>query len=159
MGILLFVVGSTSYFVLRGPYDTTTIPEPGPRPSPVILPAPAPRPGGSTSGIATSMPIPTASDQIAVGETPGFVTIAPNGSFAYIANRAADVITVVDTAIDKVVATIPIPDGPPQYLAFAPDGSRLYIGVFNDPDRSINKVVVLDTQTNTVLTTAPRTSG
>ena len=99
------------------------------------------------------MPIPTASDQIAVGETPGFVTIAPNGSFAYIANRAADVITVVDTAIDKVVATIPIPDGPPQYLAFAPDGSRLYISVFNDPDRSINKVVVLDTQTNTVLTT------
>ena len=86
-----------------------------------------------------------------MGDTPGFVTIAPNGTFAYVANRAAGVVTVVDTAIDKVVATIPIPDGPPQYLAFSPDGSRLYVSVFNDPDRSINEVAVLDTQTNTVV--------
>ena len=101
------------------------------------------------------MPIPPIGGKIPVGKTPGFVAIAPNGKFAYIANRAAGVVTVVDTAIDKVVATIPIPDGPPQYLAFAPDGSRLYVSVFNDPDRSINRVAVLDTQTNTVLTTIP----
>ena len=69
-----------------------------------------------------SRPIPAVAGEIPVGNTPGFVAIAPNGTFAYVANRAAGVVTVVDTAIDKVVATIPIPDGPPQYLAFAPDG-------------------------------------
>ena len=34
-----------------------------------------------------------------------------------------------------------------------PDGSRLYVSVFQDSDRSINEVAVLDTRTNTVLTT------
>ena len=34
-----------------------------------------------------------------------------------------------------------------------PDGSRLYVSVFKDSDRSINEVAVLDTRTNTVLTT------
>src|SRR4029078_741293 len=56
-------------------------------------------------------------------------------------------------AVDKVVATIPSPDGPPQYLAFSPDGSRLYVSVFQDSEPAINEVDVLDTQTNTVLTT------
>ena len=78
------------------------------------------------------MPIPAIAGEIPVGSTPGYVAIAPNGTFAYVANRAAGVVTVVDTAIDKVVATIPLPDGPPQYLAFAPDGSRLYVSVFQD---------------------------
>ena len=95
--------------------------------------------------VAASVPIPAIAGEIPVGSTPGYVAIAPNGTFAYVANRAAGVVTVVDTAIDKVVATIPLPDGPPQYLAFAPDGSRLYVSVFQDSDRSINEVAVLDT--------------
>ena len=111
-----------------------------------MLPPPAQPPVAKPPTVAASVPIPPIGGEIPVGKTPGFVAIAPNGKLAYIANRAAGVVTVVDTAVNKVAATIPIPDGPPQYLAFAPDGTRLYVSVFNDPDRSINRVVVLDTQ-------------
>jgi YVTN family beta-propeller protein len=151
VAVLVLLVGAITYVVLR-PTGGPGV-QAGAVPSPILLPPPAPRPTEQQPSIAASRPIPAVAGEIPVGNTPGFVAIAPSGSFAYVANRAAGVVTVVDTAIDKVVATIPIPDGPPQYLAFSPDGSRLYVSVFNDPDRSINRVAVLDTQTNTVLTT------
>jgi YVTN family beta-propeller protein len=148
---VLVLLAGAAFFLLRP--SSTPVADGGPRSSPVLLPPPAARPAEQQLEIEPSRPIPAIAGEIPVGNTPGFVAIAPKGTFAYIANRAAGVVTVVDTAIDKVVATIPIPDGPPQYLAFAPDGTRLYVSVFNDPDRSINRVAVLDTQTNTVLTT------
>ncbi len=149
---VVLLVGTIGYALTR---DTVDPPVAAPRPSAIPLPPPAQRPADQPPTVAASVPIPAIAGEVPVGRTPGFVAIAPNGKFAYVANRAAGVVTVVDTAVDKVVATIPIPDGPPQYLAFAPDGSRLYVSVFNDADRSINRVAVLDTQTNTVLTTIP----
>jgi YVTN family beta-propeller protein len=149
---LLLLVGAIAYVVTRtgstAPDDVVAGPT-----TRVVVPPPAERPPDRPLEVSTSVPIPSVDGEIQVGKTPGFVAIAPGGKFAYIANRGAGVVTVVDTAIDKVVATIPIPDGPPQYLAFAPDGTRLYVSVFNDPDRSINRVAVLDTQSNTVVTT------
>ena len=147
------MAGVGVFTLTRGGGDPA--PQAAPQAPAIVLPPPAQAPAEQPSAIAASVPIPPVAGEIAVGQTPGFVAIAPNGKFAYVANRAAGTVTVVDTAIDKLVATIPIPDGPPQYLAFAPDGSRLYVSVFNDPDRSINRVAVLDTQTNTVLTTIP----
>ena len=105
-----------------------------------MLPPPAQKQPEKQLTVAASVPIPAIAGEIPVGSTPGYVAIAPNGTFAYVANRAAGVVTVVDTATDKVAPRIPIPDGPPQYLAFSPDGSRLYVSVFNDPDRAINEV-------------------
>jgi YVTN family beta-propeller protein len=151
---VVLLVGTIGYALTRGSADPPPTAA-APRPSPIPLPPPAQRPADQPPTVAASVPIPAIAGEVPVGRTPGFVAIAPDGKFAYVANRAAGVVTVVDTAVDKVVATIPIPDGPPQYLAFAPDGSRLYVSVFNDPDRSINRVAVLDTQTNTVLTTIP----
>lgn len=58
--------------------------------------------------------IPALGATIPVGKTPGFVVVSPNGRHAYIANRAAQLITVLDTAVNKVTATIAIPAGPPQ---------------------------------------------
>ena len=88
-------------------------------------PPPAPAPGAgpaahrATARRRRSRPIPAV-----LGESrwaaPGLVAIAPNGTFAYVANLGAGVVTVVDTAIDNLVATIPIPDGPPQYLGSHP---------------------------------------
>jgi YVTN family beta-propeller protein len=150
--VLVALVGLVAYLFLQGSGGPETT-DGRTRPTVVALPPPAERPPDQPLQIAASVPIPAVAGQIPAGNTPGYVAIAPNGTFAYVANRAAGVVTVVDTAIDKVVATIPIPDGPPQYLAFAPDGTRLYVSIFNDPDRSINRVAVLDTQTNTVLTT------
>jgi YVTN family beta-propeller protein len=150
---LLVLIGSLVFVVARSQgHEAQVLPDSDVGSSAVMLPPPAQRPVSSTPPVATSLPIPAVAGEIPVGKTPGFVAIAPSGEFAYIANRAAGVVTVVDTAIDKVVATIPVPDGPPQYLAFAPDGKRLYVSVFNDPDRSINEVAVLDSRTNTVLT-------
>lgn len=117
-----------------------------------------PAPGSAPSAAGTAGPeraIPALGATIAVGNTPTFVAVSPTGRQAYVANGNAGVLTVVDTAINKVTATVPITVGPPQYLAFAPDGHRLYVSVFND-QQTIHAVDVLDTASNTVIATIPQ---
>jgi YVTN family beta-propeller protein len=109
------------------------------------VPKPAPK---------TAVPIPSIGEPIPVGATPGFVAVSPNGRQLYVANRTAGVVTVVDSAVNAVTATIPVPAGPPQFLAFAPDGSRLYVSVFNE-ERTIAAVAVIDTADNEVIATIP----
>ncbi len=94
------------------PSGSTLAPEPAPSAAPTAGPEVA---------------IPALGVTIPVGKTPGFVVVSPNGRHAYITNRDAQLITVLDTAVDKVTATIPISAGPPQFLAFAPDGRTLYV--------------------------------
>jgi len=108
-----------------------------------------------TADIGPEVAIPALGPTIQVGKTPGFVAVSPNGRHAYIANRNAQVVTVVDTAVNQVTANIPIAAGPPQFLAFAPDGRTLYVTIFNDT-RTIHVVDVLDTATNTVIGTIPQ---
>jgi YVTN family beta-propeller protein len=103
---------------------------------------------------ATAVPIPSIGETIPVGATPGFVVAAPNGRQLYIASRTAGVVTVVDTAVNQVTATIPIDAGPPQFIAFSPDGRRAYVSVWNE-ERTIAAVSVLDTTTNSVVETIP----
>ncbi|MBV9012019.1 MAG: cation/acetate symporter ActP [Pseudonocardiales bacterium] len=107
------------------------------------------------SDVGPEVAIPALGGIIPVGKTPGFVAVSPNGRHAYIANRNAQVLTVVDTAINQVTATIPIPTGPPQFLAFAPDSRTLYVTIFND-QRTIHAIDVLDTATNAVIATIPQ---
>ncbi|MEJ2864546.1 Hsp70 family protein [Actinomycetospora flava] len=104
--------------------------------------------------VAASVPIPTLGTAIPVGQTPGYAQVSPNGRLVYIANRTAGVVTVVDTSVNAVTATIPITSGPPQYVTFAPDGKRVYVSVFDDA-RTIAAVSVLDTTTNQVVATIP----
>ncbi len=99
--------------------------------------------------------IPALGGVIQVGKTPGFVAVSPNGRHAYVANGKAQIVTVVDTAINQVTATIPIPTGPPQFLALAPDGRTLYVSIFNEA-RTIHAIDVLDTASNTVVATIPQ---
>jgi YVTN family beta-propeller protein len=110
--------------------------------------APAP------SAIRTSVAVPTVAGSIPTSATPGYAEVAPNGRFVYVTNRNPQVITVIDTTINKVTATIPIPAGPPRFVAFTSDGKRAYVSIYNDQD-TVNLVAVLDTATNTVLTTIP----
>jgi YVTN family beta-propeller protein len=119
--------------------------QPDPAPVPSAAPSPPPR---------AAVPIPSIGQPIDVGATPGFVAVSPNGRQLYVANRTAGVVTVVDSAVDAVTATIPISAGPPQFLSFAPDGSRLYVSVYND-ERTIAAVAVIDTADNRVVTTVP----
>jgi YVTN family beta-propeller protein len=110
--------------------------------------APAPPP------IRTSVAVPTVNGSITTSATPGYAQVAPNGRFVYVTNRDPQLITVIDTTINKITATIPIPAGPPRFVAFAPDGKRAYVSIYND-QATVNLVAVLDTATNTVLTTIP----
>jgi YVTN family beta-propeller protein len=121
-------------------------------------PSAATAPGSPPAGPPVDGPevaIPALGATIPVGATPGFVAVSPNGRHAYIANRDAQTITVLDSAVDKVTATIPIPAGPPQFLAFAPGGGTLYVTIFND-QRTIHAIDVINTASNTVVATVPQ---
>ncbi|MGY1590823.1 Hsp70 family protein [Geodermatophilus sp. SYSU D00708] len=106
---------------------------------------------------APAVPIPSLGTPVPAGPTPNFVAVAPNGDQLYVANGAAGTITVVDTAVDTVTATIDVPAGPPQYLAFSPDGRRIYVSVWND-ERTIAALVVVDATRNAVIETIPMAS-
>ncbi|MGH3669551.1 MAG: YncE family protein [Pseudonocardiaceae bacterium] len=106
----------------------------------------------TNADVGPEIAIPALGQAIQVGTTPSFVAVSHNGRQVYIANRTTQIITVVDTAINQVTATIPITAGPPQFLAFAPDGRTLYVSLFND-QRTIHAIDVLDTASNTVVAT------
>jgi YVTN family beta-propeller protein len=111
--------------------------------------------GTAPAPVGNSSASPTAGATVPVGPTPGYMEIAPNGRYGYIANRAAGFLTVFDTTINAVTGTIPVPDGGgPQFIVFSPDGSRAYVSIFNN-DYSINEVGVLDTANSTFVAKVP----
>ena len=131
---------------------------PGPPTAPAVAPAAVHEPAVEPLPAVASVPVPSVGVPVPVGPTPGFVVVAPGGRHAYVANRAAGVITVVDTAVNQVTATIPVPLGPPQYLAFSPDGRTAYLSIW-DEARTVAAVGVLDTMTNAIVATVPMRSG
>jgi serine/threonine-protein kinase len=106
----------------------------------------------SSASAPASVAVPTVAAKIAVGKTPSYIQIAPNGKFAYITNRNADVITVLDTATDRVSGIINIPQGPPQFVSFSPDSRDAYVSIYNDSD-SVHLIAFIDTATSTVTST------
>src|SRR5688572_6738985 len=69
--------------------------------------------------------------------------------FAYVAVRDSNQVSVIDTAVNTVAATIPVAGGP-YGVALTPDGSRAYVSSFFG-----HTVTVIDTATNTVIATIP----
>jgi serine/threonine-protein kinase len=110
-------------------------------------PAPAPVP---SAAVPTAVGLP-----IAVRPTPGYIAVAPNGRYAYIAHRDEGVVGVLDLTSLQVNSYIPIDAGPPQFITFSPTGDRAYVTVNNHPDNTVNSVVYIDTATNRVLDTVP----
>src|SRR4029078_8551339 len=70
---------------------------------------------------------------------------------AYVANECTNAVTVIDTATNSVIATIPIGTIPAS-VAITPDGTRAYVTL---PIPGINAIAVIDTATNTVIATIP----
>ncbi len=70
--------------------------------------------------------------RIAVGDVPSSLVVNPAGTRVYVANYgqaanpAADTVSVIDTASNKVVNTIGVGDKPVD-LAVDPDGSKVYV--------------------------------
>ncbi|WP_199514150.1 DUF11 domain-containing protein [Nucisporomicrobium flavum] len=55
------------------------------------------------------------------------IVLSPDGLRAYVAHRgSAPSISVIDTVVDKVVGSVPLP-GNPTWLTMAPDGQRLWL--------------------------------
>jgi len=102
----------------------------------------------STNAVATTVPVVGAEALAA----------HPAGTFVYIIN--ANGVSVLDTATDTVVATIPASQLPPipQKMVVHPHGTFLYViaginrTLFSTPS---GNVAVVDTQTNHVVTTIP----
>lgn len=65
--------------------------------------------------------------------------------FAYITNCGGANVSVIDTATNKTVATIPT-QGCPMSVAIKSDGSRVYVGNYNSAS-----VTVIDAQSNSVI--------
>jgi large repetitive protein len=77
----------------------------------------------------------------------GAGAVATTNNRAYITNKSAGTVTVIDTTTNTVVGTIAVgasPDG----LVVKPDGSRLYVSSTDG-----NTVTVVNTTNNTVVTT------
>ena len=114
----------------------------------------------ASASAPASAAVPTVVEKIPVGQTPNYIEVAPNGKFAYIANPGAGAITVLDTAKDQVSGIINIPQGPPQYVSFSPDGRTAYVSVYNasyaySASYSVHLIAFIDTATNTVTATVP----
>lgn len=105
--------------------------------------------------IGPEVAIPSVGPSIDAGSTPTFVAVSPNGGQVYVANRDAKLITMLDTATNRVTGTIPISSGPPQHLAFAPDGRKAYVAVYND-ENTIHEIDVIDTGSHAVIATIPQ---
>ena len=72
--------------------------------------------------------------------------------FAYIANSGSNSVSVIDTAAQAVVATVPMGVGAAPYgVAVSTDGTR---GI-NNKDQGAFSVTVIDAASNTVIATVP----
>ena len=98
----------------------------------------------------------TVTHTIPVGAGPADLAVTPNGRFVYVTNHFSAIpiqgnpvstVSVIDTAIDAVVATISLADvTEPLGIAITPDGTRAYVAELE------GGVAVIDTATNTVVT-------
>lgn len=68
-------------------------------------------------------------------------------SFAYITNNSSKNVSVIDTATNTVVATVPVGNSPAQ-LAATPQGSFVYVTNYSD-----DTVSVISTANNAVVST------
>ncbi|WP_445168097.1 YncE family protein [Mycolicibacterium sp. Dal123E01] len=60
------------------------------------------------------------------GAGPFGVAVSPDGTRLWVTNASADAIAIVDTTINKVIKTVPLPSGA-VYVAFSPDGHQVYV--------------------------------
>jgi YVTN family beta-propeller protein len=93
--------------------------------------------------------------QIPVPASPHWVALTPDGRYGYVTNHMPGQVTVIDTAQNKAVASVPIGEGQsPHSIAVSPDG-RLVEEVNYDG----NSVTFIDPATNKVIRTTPLPDG
>lgn len=111
-------------------YMRTATPTPSPTPTPTASPVPTPFP--------TYVPPPVPSD-------------AFKEPYAYISNSNANIVSVVNTYDNSIVASIPTSARPGE-IAISSDGNRVYVS-------NGNRVSVIDARTNRVIYDIPFNYG
>ena len=89
---------------------------------------------------------------VTVGDDPVLagMAITPDGAFAYVANFNSGDVSVIETASNTVVATVPV-GGWPVGVAITPDGAFVYV-----TNEESGNVSVIETATNTEVATFRR---
>src|ERR1700751_3399313 len=100
----------------------------------------------------------TVVETIPSGQFPTGIAITSDGTRAYVVNQlvtnqGTNTVSVVDIMTNSIVATISVGLGPSQ-IAITPDGTRAYV-----PNQQDFIISVIDTATNTVVTTIPLSGG
>ncbi|MCH7883579.1 YncE family protein, partial [Patescibacteria group bacterium] len=78
---------------------------------------------------------------------PHEVAVTPDGSRIYVTDRATPIVSVIDTATNRIVKTIAVGIGPGG-IAITPDGRHVYV-----TNRMANTVSVINTAANDVIAT------
>jgi YVTN family beta-propeller protein len=73
--------------------------------------------------------------------------VAQKRIMAYVANRDSDTVSVINTATNRVIATVPV-ESNPRAVTIAPDGTKVYVA-----NRNSGTVSVINTLTNQMLVT------
>ncbi|MFI1993995.1 beta-propeller fold lactonase family protein [Actinoplanes sp. NPDC020271] len=103
--------------------------------------------------VVASLPVPVVVDSIpGVGKEPEGVVVAPDNTTVYVADQGAKALFFVDAA-SKKVSSVAVPNTP-RFLALSPDGSRLYVSMFEN-DFSANALAVIDTAKRSVIASVP----
>lgn len=77
---------------------------------------------------------------------PQYITIAPNGRYAYVSNFISSNVVVLDLSNYATVATISLPSSNPIGIAISPDGGTIYVA-----DSLGDRIFLIDALTNTLL--------
>lgn len=91
-------------------------------------PAPAVRPVRASTAWPTVRP-----GAIAVDRTPYAIAITPNGRQAWVTHRETGKVTAIDITTGRAIGTVTVTAGPPQFVAFCPDGRTAYVSIFPTP--------------------------
>ena len=70
-------------------------------------------------------------------------------SLVYVSNLGDNTVSVINTATNTVIATVPV-GNLPTLIALTPDNTRAYVA-----NQGSNDVTVINTATNTVVATIP----
>jgi YVTN family beta-propeller protein len=153
LGVLLLVLAALVAIPIVIVLAASSRPKPG---------APGTPNKGATAGVTAEATtnvsgdtLPAVTGKILVGQTPSYIQVAPNGRFAYVTRPGAGVITVLNTATDRVAGTIEIPQGPPQSVSFSPDSRTAYVSVYSPRNAAVHLIAFIDTATRKVTSTVP----
>jgi YVTN family beta-propeller protein len=82
---------------------------------------------------------------VQVGVVPKYLAVTPDGSKVVVSNWCSMDLDVIDTATDKVVATVPSTGKYPRGIAISKDSRTAFVALMGS-----DKVVALDLRTNTL---------